>query len=297
MPASFLCADIGGSFIRLAALDQDGTVLSRARAATPSDDVEAFAATLDRFALGEDPDRVLPLGLSLAGVFDPGSGRATCANIPCLTGRPLGTMLSGRLGRPVFIANDADCFTVGEARWGAGRHRGVVFGAILGTGVGGGLVVDGRLVRGGGGHAGEWGHAPVVPDLPGAPCFDCGCGQRGCLDTIGGARGLERLHRLLHGEEASSAAIIRGWTAHDASATRTVETQIDWVSRFLALVVNTVGADIVPVGGGLGAIEALTARLDAAVRARILRPTDRALVVPAHHPADAALLGAALLQG
>ncbi len=294
MSACSLCADIGGSFIRMAALDQGGTVLARARAATPADDFEGFVATLDRFARTQDPDAALPLGLSLAGVFDPASGRARCANIPCLTDRPLAAMLSDRLGRRVSIANEADCFALGEAHRGAGRDRTIVFGVILGTGVGGGLVIDGRLVRGGGGYAGEWGHAPVVPDLPDAPCFDCGCGQRGCLDTIGGARGLERLHRLLHGRTASSAAIVRAWTEADAAATRTISVQIDWMSRFLALVVNTVGADIVPVGGGLGAIEPLVRQLDAAVRARILRRTDRALVVPAHDPADAALFGAAL---
>ena len=277
-------------------LDHDGKVLARARAATPTDDFEGFVTVLDQFARTQDPDGQMSIGLSLAGVFDPGSGRARCANIPCLTDRPLGAMLSEQLGRSVSIANDADCFAVGEAYWGAGRGQKVVFGAILGTGVGGGLVVDGRLVRGSGGYAGEWGHAPVVPDLPGAPCFDCGCGQRGCLDTIGGARGLERLHRFLHGQEASSAAIMRTWTEGDVAAERTVAMQIDWVSRFLALVVNTVGADIVPVGGGLGAIGSLIGRLDEAVRARILRRTDQPLVVPAQHPADAALLGAALLQ-
>jgi len=293
-----LCADIGGSFITLGRLDGE-EVLSRHTAPTPASDFARFADTLGAFADREDPRRILPLGVSLAGVVDPDSGLAACANIPCLNDRPVARELSHALGRPVVIANDADCFSLAEALRGAGQGHAVVFGVILGSGVGGGLVIDGRLVRGRGGITGEWGHAPVFADVPGLagglPCFPCGCGQSGCLDTVGGARGLERLHHVLHGEQRNSREILDGWQAGLAPPSRTVHLQIDLVSRLLALVVNTIGPSAVPVGGGLGSSAPLVAALDEAVRRRILRPGTRPLVVPALHHADAALFGAGLL--
>lgn len=295
-----LCADIGGSTIKMALLDGKGGILARERLPTPADDFAAFAQALDAFAQLHDPGGHLAFGLSLAGIFDPASGRATCANIPCLTGRSLAIELAASLRRPVAIANDADCFAIAEATWGAGRGHRIVFGVILGSGVGGCLVVDQRLVVGEGGFGGEWGHAPVVPDLPDLPgrfpCFPCGCGQTGCIDTIGGARGLERLHVFLHGQPEPSERIVATWIAGDVQAGRTIALHVDLVSRYLALVANTLGAGIIPVGGGLGTVEPLIALLDRSVRTRILRRTDRPLVVPAQHHTDAALLGAALLM-
>ena len=204
------------------------------------------------------------------------------------------------MGRAVRVANDADCFALAEAGAGAGRGHRIVFGAILGTGVGGGLVIEGRIVNGAGGFAGEWGHGPVAATRAGDPPVDlphlpCGCGLSGCVDTVGGARGMERLHRHLHGATRPSTAIVEAWLAGDPAARRTIEVQIDLLAGPLALVVNVVGADIVPVGGGLGQVKEFVARLDAEVRKRILRPTDRPLVVPGEILPEAGLVGAALL--
>lgn len=176
----------------------------------------------------------------------------------------------------------------------------MVFGAILGTGVGGGLVVDGRLHEGAGGWAGEWGHGTVVATTVSVPPFAlaqfrCGCGRMGCLDTVGGARGIERLHRTLHGVELGSLEIIALWMDGDTAATRTVDLYVELVGQPLALVANIVGPDIIVVGGGLGNSAPLIARLDGAVRERILRKTTRPLVVPAQLTADAGLIGAANL--
>ncbi len=169
---------------------------------------------------------------------------------------------------------------------GAGRGHACVFGIILGTGVGGGLVRDGQLVTGAGGYAGEWGHGPVIQ----TPAFACGCGQTGCVDTIGGARGLERLHHHLTGDIATSHDILQRWHGGEVA---TVDAWLGLVAGPLAMVVNVIGADCVPVGGGLANDTALIAALDAAVRARILRVMDRALVMPAHVSVDAGLVGAA----
>jgi len=291
--------DIGGSAIKAARAETPGALAETGRVATPLDDFDAFAEAIAGLVGDAAPEAAV--AISITGVIDPKTGRIKCANIPCIDGRTLAADLHERLDRPVHIANDADCFALAEARLGAGKGEAVVFGAILGTGVGGGLVIGGRLVTGAGGFAGEWGHGgPVAATLAGdppveIPRFQCGCGQAGCVDTIGGARGLERLHRHLHGLELASTEIIAAWRQGDGKAERTVEIYVDLVSGPLSLVVNTTGAGIVPVGGGLARAKDLIARLDVAVRARILRVTDGPLLVPGTVRPEPGLVGAALL--
>jgi N-acetylglucosamine kinase len=291
--------DIGGSAIKAARAETPDALTETGRVATPLDDFDGFADAIAGLVGDAAPEAAV--AIAITGVVDPKTGRIKCANIPCIDGRTLAADLEERLGRPVHIANDADCFALAEARLGAGKGEAVVFGAILGTGVGGGLVIGGRLVTGAGGFAGEWGHGgPVAATLAGdppvdIPRFQCGCGQVGCVDTIGGARGLERLHKHLHGLELASTDIIGAWRQGDGKAERTVAIYVDLVSGPLSLVVNTTGAGIVPVGGGLARAEDLVARLDAAVRARILRLTDRPLLVPGTVRPEPGLVGAALL--
>lgn len=269
------------------------------RKTTPLKDFPAFVnvlrAVLDE--AGGAPERI---ALSITGVVDPDTQATKCANIPCIDGRLLSAELSTELGLPVLIANDADCFALAEACIGAGRGHRIVLGAILGTGVGGGLVVDGRLINAAGGFAGEWGHAPAVASHAGhppiaIPVYECGCGQRGCVDTVGGARGMERLHLALHGIEAASEAITQAWLSGDAKAARTINVLVDLVASPLALTVNITGATIVPVGGGLSNVEPLLDLLDQAVRARILRRFERPLVVRGECRIEPGLIGAAIL--
>jgi N-acetylglucosamine kinase len=255
--------------------------------ATPVGDTAAFTAAIARFATGAERG----IAISIAGVVDPATGIGTVANIPAIDGLALGPELRAATGLPVKVLNDADCFALAEAHQGAGRGHGTVFGVILGTGVGGGLVVGGRVVTGAGGYAGEWGHGPVIR---GEFAFSCGCGQVGCVDTVGGARGLERLHQARTGAMATSEAIVGGWQAGDRAAGETMDLWRDLVAGPLAMVVNMVGADVLPVGGGLSRAPGLVAFLDAAVRERILRKTSVPLLVPAECGADAGLLGAAM---
>ncbi len=267
---------------------------------TPLHDFGAFAAAIRGVADGAGAGADAPIAISITGVVDPATGTITCANIPCIDGRTLAADLAVELGRPVFVANDADCFALAEAMEGAGRGHRIVFGAILGTGVGGGIVIDGRIVNGAGGFAGEWGHGPVAATSAGdppvaIPRFPCGCGQAGCVDTVGAARGMERLHKHLHGIELPSTAIVAAWRDGDAKAARTIEVQIDLLAGPLALVLNVVGAGIVPVGGGLGKVPEFVALLDAAVRQRILRRLSAPLVVPSRLTLEPGLVGAAIL--
>lgn len=295
-----LCFDIGGTTIKAALAQAPGAVTPLGRLPTPRDDFCAFVETLRSLIAAADVAPETPVAISITGVVDPDSHVTTVANIPCVDGRALAPELATLLGRAVLVANDADCFVLAEATAGAGAGHRVVFGAILGTGVGGGVVVDGRLLRGAGGLTGEWGHGTIVATEVAVkpfrlPHFACGCGLSGCLDTVGGARGLERLDRHLHGTERASTAIIAAWTGGEEAAAETVDLYVALVAPPLALVVNIIGPDIIPVGGGLGNSAPLIARLDAAVRGRILRRLDRPLVVPAQLTVDAGLLGAAAL--
>jgi N-acetylglucosamine kinase len=281
-----LCFDIGGSRIR-AAMAIAGTLQPLGDTPTPLHDSAAFVAAITAFL---PPDRPAGLAISIAGVVDPATGCITVANIPCINGRPLAADLTRAMSLPVIVLNDADSFAMAEAHQGAGRGHRNVFGVILGTGVGGGLVMDGRLVTGVGGYAGEWGHGPVIR---GEFALPCGCGQVGCLDTVGGARGVERLHLHLHGAQATSTAIIADWQDGDRAAGATIALWRDLLAGPLAMVLNVVGASIVPVGGGLVTATAMIAFLYAAVRAHVLRSSDRALLVPAQCNPNPALIGAA----
>lgn len=294
-----LALDIGGSAIKAAYAPTPDSLTQMGRIETPRADLGAFIDTI-RGILAAAPGRVDGVSISVCGVTDIDSGKMICANVPCIDGRVLHAELSQALSLPVAVANDADCFALAEAGMGAGRGHDVVFGVILGTGVGGGLVVDGRLANRRGGYAGEWGHGTILATQAGdppvaVPHFACGCGRRGCVDTIGGARGLERLHMHLAGEARDSREIVVGWAGRDASASRTMMAYIDLVAAPLALAVNITGASIVPVGGGMAGAPGLIAALDGAVCERILRRMDHPLIVPAQCVIEPGLVGAALL--
>ncbi|OCO98739.1 MULTISPECIES: ROK family protein [unclassified Ensifer] len=294
-----VCFDIGGSAIKGAIVHSRERIFPLPRRTTPLTNFRQFVQVLESVLdeAGGHPDCV---AISITGVIDPETRRIKCANIPCIDGRELVAELEAALHLPVRIANDADCFALAEAGAGAGRGHRIVFGAILGTGVGGGLVIDGRLINADGGFAGEWGHGPAIAAEAGnppiaIPAYECGCGQRRCVDTVGGARGLERLHQTAHGKTLSSHEIIEAWQAGNTEAKRTVELLVDLVSSPLALVINISGATIVPVGGGLSNSEELLAEIDRAVRSRILRQFDRPLVVRGECRVEPGLIGAALL--
>ena len=294
-----LCFDIGGTAIKIANAFSQDDIRPIARVPTPAHDYAAFVAVL-REAIAAAPEWPERLAFSIAGVVDPETGIATVANIPCISGRKLQGDLERALDLPVDLANDADCFALAEAVVGAGRGHEVVFGVILGTGVGGGVVVRGALINAGGGFAGEWGHGAVAQRVLGTPevtlpAFACGCGQSGCLDAICSARGMERLHRFLHGQDAASTEIVAGWEAGKPEPSRTIDIWLELLSGPLAMVENMLGAGVMAVGGGLANSRPLIAALDQSVRARILRQFDRPLIVPAGCAIEPGLVGAAIL--
>jgi N-acetylglucosamine kinase len=277
-----LAFDIGGTRIKVARQGPIG--LQRlGDTPTPADSFPAFVNALQSFLHGDETGACF----SIAGVVDPQTGAINVANIPCLQGRPIVADLQRALGLPVLILNDADSFSLAEATHGAGRGHSSVFGLILGTGVGGGLIIDGRLVTGAGGFAGEWGHGPVIRD----PALRCGCGQTGCLDTIGGGAGLSRLHKHLTGNDLDALQILSAWRSGQDQTT--ITHWLDLVSGALSLVVNVVGASVMPVGGGLSQAVDLITALDLNLRRRILWKTSQRLIVSAECGPEAGLIGAA----
>lgn len=291
-----LCADIGGSYIDFATADDAHILGSRRRCPTPVNDLAAFGHALEEFVSPYDTS--ISLHVAIAGVCDSRTGYTKSANIPCVNNLPLRDLLARQLNRQVVIGNDAHCFALAEAMQGAGRGHDGVFGIILGTGVGGGLVIDGKLIVGKGGLGGEWGHAPFIEqtsDTSVAPVFRCRCGQSGCLDTIGGARGIERMHQVFTGQDVDSRSILSQWEQGDVAAQHTIGVWLDRLSAALAMIVNITGVTVMPVGGGLAHQKNLISALDGFVRRRTLRDEPEGLVIPGCLPADSGLVGASWL--
>ncbi|MEN8260180.1 MAG: ROK family protein [Pseudomonadota bacterium] len=185
-------------------------------------------------------------------------GRVKNANSTCLIGRALDQDLARLLDRPVRIANDADCFALSEATDGAGAEAASVFGIILGTGVGGGIVVDGRLMSGPNAIAGEWGHNPLPwarsDDAPAPLCY---CGKRGCIEAYLSGPGFARWYRQAGGASVSAHDIVVLAKTNDILAKSALEHYLDRLARALASVINLIDPEIIVVGGGLSNIDLL----------------------------------------
>jgi len=313
--SALFVADIGGSFIKFGFSQNQASLTELERVPTPAHEWHDFVAALSYLlqkysyllqkhdAPSQKTPQKTPLALSIAAMFDPLDGKAFSANIPCLSGHIFENQLSSELGRPVIAANDADCSGLAEAMEGAGKGHSNVFCAIFGTGVGGAMIVGGKLVQGGGGVVGEWGHGAISQsqiNLDGEgevtiPMVRCGCGNQRCIDTIGSARGLERIHRHLNHQQCDSHTILQLWQQGEHAAARTISAWLQLVAPALATVINIIGATIVPTGGGLGSVAPLMAALDGQVRARTLHRHQHNLIVPGHFSEDGGLRGAAIL--
>ena len=254
--------DLGGTKIEAIAIDGAGRERYRRRVPTPQGD---YDATIEAIAsLVADAEASLGARASV-GVGTPGSiSRATGllrgANSVCLNGRPIREDLSRRLGREVRVTNDANCFALSEAADGAGAGADVVFAVILGTGVGGGIVVRGRVLDGPNGIAGEWGHDPLPwprdDERPGPPCF---CGKDGCIETFLSGPGLAGDHRRATGTALAPAAIVEAAAAGDPACEATLARYEERLARALAHVVNLLDPDVVVLGGGLSNLDRLYA--------------------------------------
>lgn len=249
--------DLGGTKIEIIALDAGGRELLRRRVATPKDD---YAATLDAIAtLVREAERDLgargAVGIGTPGAISPATGLLRNSNSTWLNGRPLLRDLMGRLDRDVRVENDANCFALSEATDGAGAGHRVVFGVILGTGVGGGIVVDGRILSGPNRIAGEWGHNPLPwpqeSERPGPPCY---CGRSGCIETFLSGPGMQRDHGEGLGSRLSSERIVERAGAGDAACEAVLARYEERLARALAHLINILDPDAIVLGGGMSNI-------------------------------------------
>lgn len=252
--------DLGGSKIEGIVLAADGTELACERIATPAGD---YVATLGAVAgliarLEQDVGALCSVGIGMPGSFSRVTGRVKNSNSVCLNDRSLQADLESLLGRTLRFANDADCFALSEATDGVAAGAGVVFGVIVGTGTGGGVVVNHALLAGPNGIAGEWGHNPLPwphPDeLPGPACY---CGLSGCIETWLSGPGLARDFQVRHGTRLPAAEISRRAAAGSVAARDTLERYADRMARALASVINILDPEVIVLGGGVSNIDRL----------------------------------------
>ena len=275
--------DLGGTKIAGVALAAGGAVVAEHRSATPRHD---YAATLDAIAaavahLEKQGGGRGTIGIGMPGSLAPASGLVQNANSTWLNGRPFAHDLEMRLGRPVRLANDANCFALSEATDGAGADAPSVFGVILGTGCGGGLVLRGQLIDGPLGIGGEWGHNPLpwaTPDEhPGPPCW---CGRNGCLEAWVSGPGLEADHARVAGESLTSAGIVARAGEGDAQAKATLDRHASRLARGLAHVINIFDPHVVVLGGGLSNLAHLYDVLPDRIGRYIFAAHPRVTIVP-----------------
>jgi fructokinase len=290
--------DLGGTKIEAIALEGDGTIRARRRVPAPRGDYRATVAALRDLAqaVESEANATGPIGVGIPGTISPATGLIKNANSVWLIGHPLDRDLAQATGRSVRLANDANCFALSEASDGAGAGHGVVFGVILGTGCGSGIVVDGRIVSGPNSIAGEWGHNPLPwpqPDeLPGPKCY---CGKFGCQETFMAGTGLERDFHEQTGRALKGAEIVAVAEAGDAQAEAALQRYEHRLARGLAAILNVLDPDIVVLGGGMSNQDRLYRNVPKLWGAFVFSDTVVTPLVKNHHGDSSGVRGAAWL--
>ena len=271
--------------------------MARIRIDTP----RSYPATLDALAdlvhrLEAQAGPGGPVGMGIPGTISPATGLVKNANSTWLIGHALDQDLAQRLGRPVRLMNDANCFALSEAVDGAGRGQAVVFGVILGTGVGGGLVVEGRPVAGKQRIAGEWGHNPLPwptdDERPGPRCY---CGHRGCIETFLSGPGMARDHEAVTGRAWTTRRIAEEMAGGDEGALAAYRRYVERLGRSLATVINVLDPDVIVLGGGMSNLPGLASDAQAALTPWVFTDEVTTPVVKNVHGDSSGVRGAAWL--
>ncbi len=290
--------DLGGTKIEGIALDDDGNPLARKRARAPHGN---YADTLDAIArlvadIDPEPSMKTPVGIGIPGTVSPATGLVKNANSTWLIGHPMDRDLAARLGRPVRVANDANCFAISEAVDGAGRGHDVVFGVIIGTGVGGAIIVHGREITGRNAIAGEWGHTPLPwmrdDEHPGPDCY---CGRAGCIESFVSGPAFERHFHRATGHALSGPQIVEAAATGDETAVAAIEMLEDRLARALTSIVNILDPDVIVLGGGLSNIASLYENLPGRIAAYAFSDSIETPVVANVHGDAGGVRGAAWL--
>ena len=289
--------DLGGTKTEIAAFDASGAELLRRREPTPTGD---YAATLALIAkLIGDAERQLgaqaSIGIGTPGALSPSTGLMRNSNSTCLNNRPLKADLQHTLAREVRLANDANCFALSEAHDGAAAGAASVFGVIIGTGVGGGIVINGQVIDGPNAIAGEWGHNPLPwpedCERPGAPCY---CGKRGCIETFLSGPALARDYAQAGGNGCSAQELVVR-SNHDMQTAQALARYEDRLARALASVINVLDPEVIVVGGGLSNIERLYKNIPRRWGKWVFSDTVRTRLVRHVHGDSSGVRGAARL--
>jgi fructokinase len=289
--------DFGGTKIEAAALDADGSYRARLRIATPADYDAAVAAVCDLAAhIEHDAGETGTIGIGTPGSLSPTTGTMRNANSTWLNGRRFRDDLQNALGRPIRMANDANCLAVSETCDGAATGADVVFAIIIGTGCGGGLVVGGKLVEGTNTIAGEWGHNPLPwmneDEFPGPTCW---CGKRGCIETFVSGTGFRADYQSATGNALTGEEIVARMRSGEKSAAAAFDRYAGRLGRALAVICNIVDPDVIVLGGGMSNVGELYRRLPVIVAAQVFADTWRAKIVPAKWGDASGVRGAARL--
>jgi fructokinase len=293
--------DFGGTKIEAAALDADGRFLARVRAPTPRDYQASLAVIGDLVAQAEREAGVPKgskrlIGFATPGSISPKTGVIRNANSVWLNDKPFREDVSAKLGAPVRMINDANCLALSEARDGAAAGASVVFAAILGTGCGGGLAVDGRVLEGANAIAGEWGHTPLPwPQADEFPAPVCWCGRHGCLELYISGTGFEADHRRATGLTLVGADIAAAARAGAAPAAAALARYLDRLGRGLAMICNVIDPDVIVLGGGMSNVPELYARLPEQIARWIFSDVCLTRIVPAKFGDSSGVRGAAML--
>ena len=293
-----LGVDLGGSKIEIVGLAADGRELLRRRIATPQGDYRATLTAIAGLVAEAEAElgQTGSVGIGIPGAESLRSGLIKNANSTCLIGQPLRHDLQTLLRREVRLANDANCFALSEAIDGAGRDVETVFGVILGTGVGGGIVIRRQVLVGANAIAGEWGHNPL-PQLAAAdqPAPDCYCGHRGCIETYLSGPGLTADHARHTAETLDAASIECRAAAGDAACETTLRRYEDRLGRALAGVINILDPQVIVLGGGLSNMQRLYRHLPACCAPYVFSDAVDTRFLPPVHGDSSGVRGAAWL--
>jgi len=290
---SLVGIDLGGTKIEGVVLAADGTEVARRR--VPTERERGYEHIVDRVAaivaeLRADAPACRRVGIGTPGAVSARDGTLKNSNTVCLNGRRIRDDLARAIGLEVAIENDANCFALAEVRAGAAQGARLAFGVILGTGVGGGIVVDGRVWTGPQHVAGEWGHHRIADDGPA-----CYCGQRGCVETFLSGPALERAYAAADGDACDAATVAARATGGEARAGAVLDRYLDRFGRALANVVNILDPDVIVLGGGLSQLEPLYTRGVDAVRRYVFNDELRTRIVRNALGDAAGVIGAAWL--
>ncbi len=291
--------DLGGTKIEAIALDDaDGRLLARRRVPTPRDDYQATLEAMAALVLGIEQEVAQrgSVGIGMPGALSPATGRVKNANSTWLNGQVLDRDLSRLLDRPLRFANDANCFALSEAVDGAAAAARLVFGVIVGTGTGGGLVLDRRIWTGPNAIAGEWGHNPLPwsrdDEEPGPPCY---CGQHGCIETWLSGPGLASDHERVTGERLTAAEVQARAAAGDSRAEASLQRYEERMARALAGLINVLDPDVIVLGGGLSKVSRLYENVPRLWGAHVFSDQVVTRLVPPAHGDASGVRGAAWL--